>query len=175
MFLTSKEQIEKELFRQKVENTFLPLKQEMLSQQLQHFLTTNAEARGRAFTFEFDYYLGFSYVGYPHYLMNDILIDNIIINASSNDDGVLMDELMKGIMNNDVFDVEIRERICFDVFRQCTAEIFCKSWIRAKEKVNVDTICFVEMHESTSGYDCDTLEYVNESQIEAKIESTFEL
>jgi len=176
MHLTTNEVLAKELFKQTVYQKILANKVNDLSTQIEHFLLNGLDysddyEKIGAFNFEFDHYLSFQYVGYPNYLFEYSWRKNVIFDVSKAEDSAIKLALKESFMNNTEISKGIREQLYYDIIRESDCLFFCEAWKKAKEKINSNKLCFVEIHDCGAGYDCDTQIRLSESEIENKIES----
>jgi hypothetical protein len=175
MILTSSEIIAKELFKQTVYKEILSKKVEKLSTQIEDFLNNGFDFSDEfenigAFKFEFDYYLDFEYIGYPHYLFEVDWKKMIKFDLTEENDFEIKSKLKESFMKIPELPSEIREDLYYQTIRECDSEFFCEAWKKTKEKLNSNKLCFVEVHDCGAGYDCDSGIRLSESEIEDKIE-----
>jgi len=175
MLLTTEETIEVELFKITLHRKLLQKKIDRLANQIENFLVNGPDFSNEfeeigAFQFEYNYYLDFQYVGSPHYLFDDTWSKNIILDVIDDDDGLIKSELMEAFMSNPKISSEINQRAYYNAIRACDGLFFSEAWKKAEEKVQSGKLCFVDIHESSAGYDYTSMSYLSESQIESKVQ-----
>jgi len=176
MNLNTEQQINLEVFKQRMNKILFDKKETQLISAITSFLKSGKQycpkfEKVGAFLAEFNYYYDLEYIVVCHHLCQYPLTKMIKFDVSDPADGLVISELATNFYYELGFPKSDNELEFLSIIREANGKFFSRCWQKANEETKLYKLCFVEIHECYSGYDSETGIHLNENQIDEKVSS----